>query len=248
MINPVKRGYKDSKSFSPSPSEGHQWNMPAATFVVISRYRGVPMAVISVIITSDSATYKEALESMLKKLPNVFKIMATTDLGMVVEKAASFQPDVILCALRNEGIPFSLLGEVKRVCPQTVIVLVTESYDLKKITGALEVGVDAYVGSMAPGYLTRILELVCRGGIMVFPSILKNHIKKILTNSDQAALRQVEVLTGREREIYNLLVKKYSNKEIARRLFISESTVKSHVRSIFRKIGVKNRSNLNADA
>ncbi|RDV82532.1 response regulator transcription factor [Ammonifex thiophilus] len=204
------------------------------------------MALVRVFIASDSLNYKEALGKMLKKLPHIFKVEGSSDLLALEEKVVESQPDVVLCAIKGNDIPVSLLGKVKGQCPQTTIVVVAKSHRTADLTAMLEAGIDAYIGTIAPGYLVRILELVCRSDIVVYPKLLITCAREMGTAKElnQVNLAQYN-LTPREREVFNLLVKKYSNREIARELFISESTVKTHVRNIFRKIGAKSRNTIN---
>jgi DNA-binding NarL/FixJ family response regulator len=203
------------------------------------------MSVISVVITSDSLAHREALSSILNRAQGVFTVLDAVELEQVKERAMQFQPEVILCAVKDEEISSSFVNDIKTVCPQTALVMVTEHETLEVVINAFKTGADACVGLTSPGYLMRILELVCRSGIMVFPRAIKSHILKMVTVSERLSPKMLEEMTAREKEIFNLLIAKNSNKEIARCLFISESTVKSHVRSILQKVGVKNRIDLN---
>jgi DNA-binding NarL/FixJ family response regulator len=203
------------------------------------------MSVISVVIVSDTLTQREALGNIIKKAQGIFTVLESVDLEQAKYTVMRFQPEVILCALKNMEIPVSLISEIKTVCPQSALVLVTEHEIPELVMNSFILGVDACVGMTSPGYLMRILELVCRGGIMVFPRSIKAQMLRMVNMSDRFAPKMLEEMTDREKEIFNLLIAKQSNKEIASGLFISESTVKSHVRSILQKVGVKNRIELN---
>ncbi len=200
------------------------------------------MATINVVIVSDSSGHREALKNILGKASGVFKVLDISGLEEIAERATDLQPEAIVFAPREKKVPFSLLNNIKITCPQTVLILVAGEDDEKVFLDAVRAGVDACVGTMVPGYLARILELVCRGGVVVFPRSIKTHMQKIVTVSEKILPGSTGKFTSREREIYELLAKKFSNKEIAERLFISESTVKTHIRNILRKIGAKNRA------
>lgn len=208
---------------------------------------GKKMAVISVVIISDTLNQREALTNIINKAQGTFTVLGSVDLEQAKSTTLLFQPDVILCAIKKMEIPVSLIKEIKTVCPQTALVLVTEQESPELVIESLTVGADACVGLTSPGYLMRILELVCRGGIMVFPRSTKSQMLKMLNKSEKIESNLLEGMTDREKEIFHMLVAKQTNKEIARVLFISESTVKSHVRSILQKIGVKNRIELNGN-
>jgi DNA-binding NarL/FixJ family response regulator len=204
------------------------------------------MALISVVIVANDLSHREALKNNINKVPHTFKVLDVVDLEKAAEKAAGLQPEVILCAIKDQEMPVSLLINIKKMCPQTALVVATERNDEDIIVDALKAGADACVVTMAPGYLNRVLELVCRGGVMVFPRMLKKNIQEILYMKNYVSPKFFADLTNRESEILDLLVKdKFSNKDIAERLFIAESTVKSHIRSIFRKTNIKSRVDLN---
>ena len=203
------------------------------------------MSVISVVITSDSLAHREALSSILNRAQGVFTVLDAVELEQAKERAMRFQPEVILWAIKDAEISTSFISDIKTVCPQTALVMVTDHETPEVVINAFKTGADACVGLTSPGYLMRILELVCRSGIMVFPRSFKSQMLKMVTVSERLSPKILEEMTSREKEIFNLLIAKNSNKEIARCLFISESTVKSHVRSILQKIGVKNRIDLN---
>lgn len=199
------------------------------------------MSTINVLISSDCVNYGKAIKSMLSKALNTYRIIGVLNIEKVLEKAKDLQPELILFAEKNREIPISLISEIKSTCPRTILVLIVEHDDPGRITCLVKTGVDACLGPVPPGFLTRILELICRGDIMVLPYMMKNHIRRLANLSERLAPGITEELTGREREIFNCLLKKYSNKEISKMLYISESTVKTHVRSILSKIGAKNR-------
>jgi two-component system nitrate/nitrite response regulator NarL len=202
------------------------------------------MSVISVVIMSDTLSQREALTNIINNARGIFTVLKCVDLEQAKSTVIRFQPEVILCALKNMEIPVSLIKEIKIVCPQTALVLMTEQESPELVITSLTVGVDACVGLTSPGYLMRILELVCRGGIMVFPRSVKSQMAKMANMSKRLAPNMLEEMTDREKEIFNLLIARQTNKEIASGLYISESTVKSHVRNILQKIGVKNRIEL----
>ncbi|OPX92143.1 MAG: Oxygen regulatory protein NreC [Pelotomaculum sp. PtaB.Bin104] len=202
------------------------------------------LAVISVIIACDTSTQGEAIKKMIDKEPDVFIVLDVVLFEKILEVVGDYQPEIIICTSREWEENIDVLSEIKNVCPQTLVVMVTEREDTEIIFDTLKAGVDSYLGSITPGYLLRSLEMICRCGIMIFPRMIKTRIQKIVDLSEDASKGIPEELTGREREIYSLLLKRYSNKEISQQLFISESTVKVHVRNILQKIGTKSRATL----
>jgi len=199
------------------------------------------LLVISVIIASDTSSQGEALKKIIDKAPAVFKVLDVVPFEKILEIVGDYQPEIIVCALKEWEESVGVLSEIKNICPQSLVVMVTEREEPEIVLHALKAGVDSCLGSVTPGYILRSLEMICRSGIMIFPRMIKPRIQRMVALSESASRVIPEELTGREREIYGLLLKRCSNKEIAQQLFISESTVKVHVRSILQKIGIKSR-------
>ncbi|MTI80488.1 MAG: response regulator transcription factor [Firmicutes bacterium] len=84
--------------------------------------------------------------------------------------------------------------------------------------------------------------MACRVGVICLPGAIKK--TSFFNNTIQLTTipSNVAALTRREKEVYHLMTKNYSNREIANKLYISEPTVKTHVSSILRKLGKKNRA------
>jgi len=114
--------------------------------------------------------------------------------------------------------------------------------------------------TMLPGDLAKVVDLTCRAGVLCLPCFLSskdsilestfNHInnnnKKVSVSNDgdNGKAKWKHLLTAREMEIYNLVIQSFSNKEIGKKLYISQPTVKSHVSSILRKMGLSTRTQL----
>lgn len=200
------------------------------------------MSVISIIVSSNNLMHREAIKNILNKASTVFKVLDAVETSRIVERAVDLQPEIIL--VKDRAITVELLRDIKSACPHTVLVVVADQAVETVVAEAILAGADACIGSLAPGYLPRILELVSRGDILVFPRMMKNCLQKKMVATEQKVPALAEELTAKEKEVYSLLIKRHSNKEIASRLFISESTVKTHVRNVLNKMGVRNRASL----
>jgi len=211
------------------------------------------MAHIRTIIVSSDSGYASALNNMLNRAPSVFKVLANTRFEDALTRASSFQPDLILIVAGQEELPFSLLEELRALCPHTSLFVVAERGDTgvphdRMAKELLRVGVDGWVDAVPPGNLPRILELVSRGNVAVWPRGSLAHLRRTITGAHSLLGEPGQKLTVREREVLQLVLRKMSNKEIARQLFISESTVKTHVRNILQKFGAKNKAVLISNA
>ena len=202
------------------------------------------MALISIIIASDSDCRKDALSNWLGRISNTFKVVECVKVEEIIEVAMRVYPDLILLAITETEVPLKLIQSIKEVCPQTILVVVNEYENTDTVLEFIKAGADACLGQVSPRYLSRILELVCRSSIMVMPRHIKNHLMQTEDLFEKEVYVMLDNLTSREKQIFDLLMRNFSNKKIADILFISESTVKTHARNIFRKVGTKNRSTL----
>jgi DNA-binding NarL/FixJ family response regulator len=123
-----------------------------------------------------------------------------------------------------------------RALPHAPQVLILTTYDTEAdILAAVDAGAAGYLLKDAPpAELYRAVRGTARGETVLAPAITARLVRRATTSA--------EPLTGREVEIVELLAQGLANKELARRLLVSEATVKSHLAHIYRKLGVDNRA------
>ena len=201
------------------------------------------MALINTMIAADS-NCRKALANWLGRISNTFNVVECVKVEEVIEVAMRVYPELILLKLTGTEVPVKLIQSIKEVCPLTILVVVNEDENTEKVLRLIKAGADACLGQVVPGCLSRILELVCRSSILVMPRFMKNHLMQTEDLSEKKVYVIPDNLTIREKQIFDLLMRNYSNKRIANILFISESTVKTHTRNIFRKVGTRNRLTL----
>jgi DNA-binding NarL/FixJ family response regulator len=141
------------------------------------------------------------------------------------------------------GIEF--IAAIKRNTPDVDVLILTTCDDNVNFFGAIGAGASGYVlKDITPENLLRAIRAVRRGQTMVHPGMTRRMLDRlsIITKDGNGGLLFGEKLTGREAEILSEIAKGLSNKEIAHKLFISESTVKSRLRNIFIKINARDRA------
>ncbi|CAL9664286.1 Transcriptional regulatory protein LiaR [Actinosynnema sp. ALI-1.44] len=161
-----------------------------------------------------------------------------------VHMAASLKPDVVLMDVRMPVLDG--VEATKRIAEAgTAKVLVMTTFDMDEYAlSALRNGASGFLlKDTPPGDLVSALRAVASGDAVVSPSVTKRLLSRFLGESggelrDAAVL---EVLTEREREVLVLIAKGLSNTEIARKLFLSEATVKTHVGRILAKLDLRDR-------
>jgi DNA-binding NarL/FixJ family response regulator len=142
---------------------------------------------------------------------------------------------IILCSSEAEGI-FDEVGSLKEQNPGASVLVFGLHEDLPLAQTALRAGARGFIhAGMRPEQLLRAVEVAAEGEI-VAPRRLLEYLIKYEEHTD------LGVLTARQREILSLVVEGLSNAEIGRRLYLSESTIKQHLRAAYKALGVRNRT------
>lgn len=169
---------------------------------------------------------------------------AATDCNRAISRAANTQPHVLLLehSLAEEQRSWQLLGRLRETSAGTRVLLLCDSYTHLKVIGFVKRGVDGYLLKTSEPELQARAVLAVHGGETWFGRTALLLALRSLIASEQATLvtaptaEESELLTQREREILGLIGKALTNKEIARRLKISDKTVKTHLHRIYVKL------------
>jgi DNA-binding NarL/FixJ family response regulator len=186
------------------------------------------------------------LQSVLQSDPDIALVGACDTGKQALEICAQTPPTfVIMDVLLPDMTGFELCRAIKRVAPGADVLVLTTCEDNASIFGAIGAGASGYVlKDIKPENLLRAIRAVRRGQTMVHPGITRRMLDRlsVISKDGYGGLLFGEKLTGREADILSEVAKGLSNKEIAHKLFISESTVKSRLRSIFTKIEARDRA------
>lgn len=189
---------------------------------------------IKVLIVEDHPTFRMGLATLIESQPDM---TVTAQFGSGEEVLAAYQPGlaaVILMDLRLPGIGGveAIISLQARDPGVRVIVLTTYEAD-EDVFRAMQSGAKSYLlKDMSTEEITDTIRAVNRGATEVPPRIAQR----------LAARAQRQDLTTRERDVLQLLVRGRSNKEISAQLYISEETVKSHLKTLFAKLNVRDRT------
>jgi len=193
--------------------------------------------VIRVLLAEDHAVVRKGLERLLDTVEDLEVVGAAADGEEAVALAAELEPDVVLMDLEMpvlDGIEATRI--IRSEFPQTVVLVLTSFSDVRRITSALGVGAAGYLLKDASAdEVVRGIRAAAAGGAPLDP-----HAARLLLEARDAP-DPIEGISVREREVFALLLDGLANKVIAQRLGISEKTVKTHLTSIFRRIGVNDR-------
>jgi DNA-binding NarL/FixJ family response regulator len=194
--------------------------------------------VIRVLLADDHGVIRDGLGRLIEALDDVELAGVAADGEQAVDRARVLRPDVVLMDLempRLDGIQAT-----KRILeerPETAVLVLTSFSDRPRIMGALEAGACGYLlKDVSSDEVAEGIRAAARGESPLDPRAARTVL---------AARREpdpLEGLSGREREVLALLVEGMANKLIARRLGISEKTVKAHLTRIFRVLDVTDRT------
>jgi DNA-binding NarL/FixJ family response regulator len=201
---------------------------------------------IRVLIADDHAVVREGLRSMLAA--SDIEVVAEACSGAeAVEFTSDLKPDVVLMDIRMPDVDgLNALAAIKRQCPRTSVIILSTYGNVQYLVRAVTHGAAAYfLKGISRDELLAAIRNVSAGESLLKPRQLNAVVERLLREDVSARStrdRQAERLTRREREIVALVAQGLTNKQIAQALSISTATVKTHVETIIRKLGVSDRT------
>jgi DNA-binding NarL/FixJ family response regulator len=199
-----------------------------------------------VVLADDQTVVREGLVTLLGLLPGIEVVGAAADGVDAVRLVAEWQPDVLLVDLRMprcDGVETT--KRVRAEHPETEIVVLTTYADDESVLGALRAGARGFLTKDADAEaIARALYAAAAGQSTVDGDVQRRLIEAATRGRRPAggAAPLVEGLTAREVEVLRLIAAGLSNSEIARRLVVSEATVKTHVNHVFAKANLRDRA------
>ncbi len=209
--------------------------------------RGVPDP-IRVLVVDDHALFRRGLEMVLAEEPDIELVGEASDGAEAVEKAGRALPDVVLMDIRmpkSSGI--EACRAMKEVSPSAKIVMLTISDEEGDLFEAIRAGASGYLLKDIPyDEVADVVRAVHGGQSLINPSMaakLLTEFAAIAKHDGEERTQQVPApkLTDREMEVLRLVARGMNNRDIAKELFISENTVKNHVRNILEKLQIHSR-------
>lgn len=198
---------------------------------------------IKVMLVDDHELIREGIKQIIELESDIDVIAQVGDGGEAVNLAREYKPDIILLDINMpEMNGIEVLKRLRDLGIESKVIMLTIHSDREYILETMKIGAEGYVlkDSDAEG-LVRAIRDVNAGKTYIQPSIASLLIENGIKDELNEDLEKINSLTKREYEVLTLIAEGLSNKDIADRLFISEKTVKNHVSSIFKKIGVNDR-------
>ncbi len=203
---------------------------------------------IRVLIVDDHALFRRGLEMVLDEENDIELFGQASDGAEATQRAAESLPDVVLMDIRmpkSSGI--DACRTMKEAAPSTKIVMLTISDEEEDLFEAIRAGASGYLLKDIPlDEVAEAVRAVHGGQSLISPSMAGKLLTEFATlarRNEEEPPQQVPApkLTDREMEVLKLVAKGMNNRDIAKELFISENTVKNHVRNILEKLQIHSR-------
>ncbi|MFN8558224.1 MAG: response regulator transcription factor [Dehalococcoidia bacterium] len=193
---------------------------------------------IRILIADDHTVVRRGLRMFLALDPELEVVGEAADGAEAVAMARELRPDVVLMDILMpvmDGI--AATAAIRRELPETEVIALTSVLDDAAVVGAVRSGAIGYLLKDTEGEaLCRAIRAAAAGQVQLSPEAATRLMREV------RAPQAPESLTERETEVLRLLTDGGANKDIARRLGISEATVKAHISSILTKLGVQSRT------
>ncbi len=198
---------------------------------------------IRVLVADDQSMVRAGFRMLLSREQD-FEVVAEASNGLeAVDKAARFRPTVVLMDIRMPELDG--LEATRRIiaADDAARILILTTFDLDEyVYEALRAGASGFVlKDDPPEQLIAAVRTVAAGDALLSPTITKRVIKQFTRSPRPTPPKEVEELTAREQEILRLIASGLSNAEIANELYISDTTVKTHVTHILQKLNLRDR-------
>ena len=198
---------------------------------------------VTVVVADDQSAVREGLVLLLGTLPGIAVAGQAADGDAAVEVVTQVRPQVVLMDLnmpRCDGVQAT--RRIRADHPQTQVVVLTTYADDDSIINALQAGALGYLTKDATrAEIGRAVHAAAAGQAVLDPEV-QRRLLSAAARAPAPAQEQDGDLTPREAEVLRLIADGQSNREIARALFVSEATVKTHVNRIFTKTGSRDRA------
>lgn len=198
----------------------------------------------SILIVDDAELFREALNAAFAQ--EGFSVVGVAaDAMSGIDMAREHEPDLVMLDLLMPGMSgLEVVATLLKTSPRSRVVLLTTSESAEDLLAAVKAGASGYLTKDTPlPRLVSAMHDVLDGGAAISPAMggkLFSALRDLLRHNGTTPGRRPD-LTGREIEILGLVGDGKTSKEIADELFISENTVRNHVRNILDKLGLKSR-------
>ena len=198
-----------------------------------------------VMVVDDHALFRRGLEMVLQGEEDLELVGEASDGAEAVEKATELMPDVVLMDVRmpkRSGIEAA--GQIRDLLPHVKILMLTISDEEADLYDAIKAGASGYLLKEIPiEEVADAIRSVWAGQSRISPSMASKLLTEFAAMSKRDEIERLPApkLTDREMQVLRLVAQGLGNRDIAKKLFISENTVKNHIRNILEKLHLHSR-------
>lgn len=198
-----------------------------------------------IVLADDHTLFREAMKRSIDKVPGFQVVGEAADGLELLEVLKNASPDLIIADISMPNLRgIEATREIKRVYPEVKVLMLTMHKSREYLLSALKSGADGYLlKENAFADLVNAISTICRGKTYISP-LLMEEVSDIMREVSQGKAEEGEPLTHREIEVVKLIAEGKSAKEIAKLLYISIPTVRTHSHNIKKKLKVKKKADM----
>jgi two-component system NarL family response regulator len=208
------------------------------------------MSALKVLIADDHEIVREGLVALLDMADDINVVGEATDGREAIDMTKQLRPDIVLMDIRMAKLDgVQATREIKAKFPNVHVIALTNYDDDEYVFDCLRYGASGYLlKDVGSEDLVKAIKSAAQGESLVDPSVLSKVLTQFRHMAQDGPDHTDDKLSPREQEVMVALTGGLSNKEIAKKLYITEKTVKAHFSSIYRKLNVTSRSQAIIDA
>ena len=203
---------------------------------------------IRVLLADDQALVRSGFRMILDERDGIEVVGEAEDGAQAVELTRTLRPDVVLMDVRMPNVDGVEATRRLVAAGTDARIVILTTFDLDEyVYAAIRAGASGFLlKDVRPSELVDGIRVVAAGDALLAPSVTRRLLDRFAAalpdDEDAHPLPSLESLTERELEVLKLLARGLSNTELAQQLFLSETTVKTHVSSVFRKLRLRDRA------
>jgi DNA-binding NarL/FixJ family response regulator len=200
------------------------------------------VSTIRVLIADDLALVRDGFAMILSAQPDLILVGEVADGAEAIRAARELRPDVVLMDIRMPNVDgIEATAAICRDTPAKVLVLTTFDLD-EYVYDALRAGASGFLlKDMRRDELVQAVRTVAGGDALLAPTVTRRLISHVIAGSTPRTDTRLATLTARETDTLQQVARGLSNAEIARELYVTEHTVKTHVSSLLSKLDLRDR-------
>jgi two-component system nitrate/nitrite response regulator NarL len=198
---------------------------------------------IRVLLVDDHSLFRSGIRSLLQRHAEFAVVGEAADGVEGIKRAKQLKPDVVLLDLHMPGMSgVETLQLMHQDCPDTAIIMLTVSEESDDLAMAMRAGARGYlIKNIETDYLLRAIRRAAAGETVVAEALTGKLVAQLQAGAAERPVSELDKLTPREKDILACLALGESNKFIARKLDLAESTVKIHVQNVLKKLKLSSR-------